>query len=181
MQNVFPHLYYIEYWIFCPCVRVCFSSRRKAGKESPLRGVAAGILFCKKVSKSYFVPREGTKVYFCVTKRRVQGGGATSERRRRNGVYQKSKRGRQLLSRRRRHTRCAYVSIPLFISFCRLTATRANILPRQSHRRLNRKRGSNPRLTRTFACSNQNYSCSVSMSIKPCSRSRSLAYSEKCS
>ena len=97
----------------------------------------------------------------------------------RDQKYQKSKRGRQLLSRRRRHTRCAYVSIPLFISFCRLATTRANILPRQSDCRLNRKYGSDPRLTQTLVCSSQHCSFPNSMSIKSCSLWWSLVYSGK--
>ncbi len=48
--------------------------------------------------------------------------------------------------------------IPLLNTFCRLAATRANILPRQSNRRLNRKYSSDPRLTRTFACADFSYS-----------------------
>ena len=82
----------------------------------------------------------------------------------RDQKYQKSKRGR-------------YSSFKLFL--CRLAATSANILPRQSHRRLNRKRGSNPRLTRTLVCSDLSLIRPDSMSIKPCSHSRSLAYSGK--
>ena len=74
---------------------------------------------------------------------------------------------------------CVNSSFELFL--CRLAATGANTLPRQSDHRLNRKRGSNPRLTRTFACSDLIYSHPDSMSIKPCSHSRSLAYSGKCS
>ena len=48
----------------------------------------------------------------------VQGGEATSERRRRDGVYQKSYKRAFPLSRRRQHTRFAYVLIPplLYIS-----------------------------------------------------------------
>ena len=132
--------------------------------------------FYKKRGKSYSSPKWGgrlrspVKVSFSTEKRGVLL---------RDQKYQKSKRGRQLLSRRRRHTRCAYVSIPLFISFCRLAATRANILPRQFDHRRSQKRGSAPRLTRTLVCLDFGFSCHVSMSIKPCSRSRSLAYSGK--
>ena len=50
---------------------------------------------------------------FSLTKRRVQGGVAPSERRRRDGVSGKSHiRGLFPLSRRRQHTRFAYVLIP---------------------------------------------------------------------
>ena len=76
-------------------------------------------------------------------------------------------------------TRCAYVSIPLLNTFCRLAATSANILPRQSNHRRNRKRGSDPRLTRTLVCADFSFSRSNSMSIKLCLHSRSLAYSGK--
>ena len=72
---------------------------------------------------------------FSLTKRMVQGGEATSERRRRDGVSGKSHiRGRSPLSRRRQHTRFAYVLIPplLYISPCRLAATGANKVPRPS-------------------------------------------------
>ena len=67
--------------------------------------------------------------------------------------------------------------IPLLNTFCRLAATRANILPRQSDHRRNRKYGSDPRLTRTFVHSDFSLSRPNSMSIKPCSIWWSLAYS----
>ena len=61
-----------------------------------------------------------------------------------------------------------------------VSATRENILPRQSDRRLNRKYGSDPRLTQAFACSDFCFNRHTSMSVKPCSRSRRLVCSGKC-
>ncbi len=96
--------------------------------------------------KKLLCPREGTKVYFSLTK---------------STKSQKEE------------------SIPLLNTFCRLAATRANILSRQSDRRLNRKRSSDPRLTRTLVYSDFSLSCPNSMSIKLCSLGWSLAYSGK--
>ncbi len=118
----------------------------------------------KKEKRASLAARDGVALFIKAQKKLVfltqENGGVLL----RDQKYQKSKRGKNS-------------SFKLFL--CRLAATRANILPRQSDYRLNRKRSSNPRLTRDLVCADFGFSRPNSMSIKPCLHSRSLAYSGK--